>query len=182
MIYSFWVKREYKEIHTPFGISYPIYLKGGQYITIGTNFYSGKRLRLECWDSYRGIMYNPKITIMDNVNIGHDCHIGAINYIYVGNNVLIGSKVYISDHSHGDTTLDDLKLPPIDRTLHSKGGVVIKDNVWIGEGVTILPAVTIGENSIIGANSVVTKSFPANCVIGGNPAKVIKEIINKKHE
>ena len=56
----------------------------------------------------------------------------------------------------------------------SKGPVIIEDNVWIGEGVCVLPNVTIGRNSIVGANSVVTKSFSENSVIAGNPAKLIK--------
>lgn len=159
-------------------ICHPLYLKGGKYITIGDTFACGQRLRLECWDYYKGIPHTPKILIMNNVNIGHDCHIGAINEIYIGNNVLIGSKVYISDHSHGNTSYEDLLKTPIERPLYSKGKVIIEDNVWIGEGVVILPAVTIGENCIIGANAVVTKDFPPNCIIGGNPAKIIR-VINK---
>lgn len=177
--YSLWIYREFhNSTKKSLRISYPLYLKGGKYITIGELFSCGKRLRLECWNSYKGMMYTPKIIIMNNVNIGHDCHIGATNEIYIGNNVLIGSKVYISDHSHGNTFYDDLLIAPIERPLYSKGKVIIKDNVWIGEGVVILPSVTIGENCIIGANAVVTKSFPSNCVIGGNPARVIK-IMNK---
>jgi acetyltransferase-like isoleucine patch superfamily enzyme len=54
--------------------------------------------------------------------------------------------------------------------------VIIEDNVWIGEGAAIMPNVTIGSNSIIGANSVVTHSFPSNSVIGGIPAKLIKTL------
>jgi acetyltransferase-like isoleucine patch superfamily enzyme len=53
---------------------------------------------------------------------------------------------------------------------------VIEDNVWIGESVVILPGVTIGKNSIIGANAVVTKSIPENSIAGGNPARIIKKI------
>ena len=61
-----------------------------------------------------------------------------------------------------------------ERSLSSKS-VIIKDNVWLGEHVSVLPGVTIGENSIIGANSVVTKSIPANSIAVGIPAKVIKQ-------
>lgn len=179
IFYSFWISREFKNVKKDtLWVLRPIYLKGGKYITIGEKFSTGKRLRLECWDSYMGIKYTPNITIGNNVNIGHDCHIGAINEIVIGDNVLIGSKVYISDHSHGNTTILDLQEIPIKRQLYSKGKVIIEDNVWIGEGVTILPSVTIGNNCIIAANAVVTKSFPPNCIIGGNPARIIKEIIN----
>ena len=62
------------------------------------------------------------------------------------------------------------------RKLYSKGPVIIEDNVWIGEGVAILPNVIIGENSIIGANAVVTKDIPRNSVVGGNPAKIIRTL------
>ena len=62
------------------------------------------------------------------------------------------------------------------RPMYSKGPVVIEDNVWIGEMVCILPNVRIGKGSIIGANAVVTKDVPANALVGGNPARVIKII------
>ena len=54
--------------------------------------------------------------------------------------------------------------------------MIIKDNVWIGEGVAIMPNVRIGKNAIIGANAVVTKDVPENTVVGGNPAKIIKQL------
>jgi acetyltransferase-like isoleucine patch superfamily enzyme len=70
-----------------------------------------------------------------------------------------------------------LSIPPSERKLISKGPVIIGDNVWVGEGVAILPNVTIGRNCIIGTNSVVTKSIPENSVAAGIPAKVIKKIV-----
>jgi acetyltransferase-like isoleucine patch superfamily enzyme len=120
--------------------------------------------------------FNPEISIGDGVIMNTDVHIGCINKIVIGNNVLFASRIYITDHSHGEITKEALSLPPSLRPLRTKGPVIIKNNVWIGEGVAILPGVTIGENSIIGANSVVTKCFPNNCVLAGNPAKVLKII------
>jgi acetyltransferase-like isoleucine patch superfamily enzyme len=90
--------------------------------------------------------------------------------------VLLASKVFITDHYHGGIDSESIKIPPSTRIVQSKGPVIIEDNVWIGQGVAIMPDVTIGKNSIIGANAVVTKSFPPNSIIGGVPARLIKTI------
>ncbi len=151
-------------------------IKNEQYISIGRNFYSLYNLRIEAWDSYSGQQFTPEIIIGDNVNINTDCHIGCIDKIIIGDNVLMASRIYISDHSHGEITTAALSLPPVRRPLHSKGPVIIGNNVWIGEGVCILPGITVGENAIIGANAVVTKDVPANAVVGGNPARIIRTL------
>ncbi len=88
--------------------------------------------------------------------------------------MLIGSNVLITDHSHGTTSEADLRLPPLLRPLADRGPVVIESNVWIGEGVCILPGVRVGTNAIIGANAVVTRDVPPGDVVGGIPARTIK--------
>ena len=65
-------------------------------------------------------------------------------------------------------------MRPLERPITSKGPVVIGNNVWIGDKATILPGVTIGDGAVIAANAVVTKDVPAYSVVGGNPARVIK--------
>ena len=145
-----------------------------QYISIGSAFCSLHNLRIEAIDEYKGVRYAPSINIGDNVSLNSDCHLGAVHNITIGNNVLIGSRVLIIDHSHGEINRKSLRIIPMLRTLYTKGPIIIGDNVWIGEGVCILSGVTIGENAIIGANSVVTKSVPANAVAGGNPAKILR--------
>lgn len=157
-------------------IRYPMYLTGGEYIKIGNNFDCDQRLRLDAIDNFLGEKFCPEIIIGNNVSIQKDCHIGAINKISLGDNVLLASKVYISDHSHGEITKEAILLPPSKRKLYSKGPVIIEDNVWLGENVVVLPGVTIGENTVVGANAVVTKSIPKNSVVGGNPARVIREL------
>nr|WP_184628675.1 acyltransferase [Pedobacter cryoconitis] len=176
LIYTYWISREFKKLNGSVYFAFPLYLNGGKNIVLGKNFDSDQRLRLDTYDNFLGEKFSPLIEIGDNVSIQKDCHIGAINRITIGNNVLIGSRVFISDHSHGEINSNALRLPPAQRSLYSKGEVVIEDNVWIGEGVVVLPGVTIGENSIIGANAVVSKSIPKNTVAAGNPARVIKEI------
>ena len=94
--------------------------------------------------------------------------------IKIDSNVLIGSRVLITDHSHGNNEIADLLLPPSQRVLYSKGPVIIEENVWIGDGAAVLPNVTIGKNSIIGANTVITKDVPPNCIVVGNPARIVK--------
>lgn len=88
----------------------------------------------------------------------------------------MGSNILITDHQHGFVNKDDFETPLVKRKLYSLGPVIIEDNVWIGENVSIMPNVTIGRGCIIGANAVVTKSFPAYSVIGGIPARIIKEL------
>lgn len=156
--------------------SLPIYSCGLKNISIGKNFSSGPRLKLKTFTEWNRKLYAPQISIGNNVTIESDCHISAINYIEIDDNVLIASFVYISDHSHGIISKEELKYKPIDRDLYSKGPIKIGKNVWIGEKVSIMPGVSIGENSIIGANSVVTKNIPSNCIAVGNPARILRKI------
>lgn len=146
-------------------------------VSVGKNFRAGERLKLRTFDSWGTLKYTPQITIGDNVNIETDCHISAINKVLIGNNVLMASFVYISDHSHGNVNEmceEALFSPPLERPLYSKGPIIIEDNVWLGEKVSVMPGVHIGRGAIIGANSVVTKDIPAYAVAVGAPAKVIK--------
>lgn len=156
-------------------IEYPCNaVSGAEYISIGNNFTAHKGLWLAVYNVPE--FEKPKINIGNGVCINYDCQITAINSIIIGNDVLMGSRVLITDHSHGEITKDELAKAPLKRRLYSKGPVVIGNRVWIGSGAAIMPGVTIGDNCVIGANSVVTKSFPANSIIGGNPAKIIRQL------
>ncbi len=145
-------------------------------IEIGDNFVSLQRLRLEAIDRYNDEQFSPRISIGNNVTFNTDCHIGCTNLIIIEDNCLFASRVYITDLNHGDTSEEMLDIVPNKRPLISKGPVLIKKSVWVGEGVCIMPNVTIGENSIIASNAVVTKDVPANSVVAGVPAIVIKKI------
>lgn len=151
-------------------VRWPFTIRREGEIYIGSGINTGPRLLLET----RSV--NAKLIIGQNFVANTDLHIGAIENVTIGDNVLVASGVFISDHSHGHYGFEGAcspEVPPNKRPLDSSP-VVIKDNCWIGEKACILPGVTIGEGSIVGAGSVVTKSLPPNVIAAGNPAKVIK--------
>ena len=152
------------------------YVKGYEYIWIGDEFFCGNDVRIEAWDKYGHDIYSPNIHIGDNVKFTDRVYLSCMNSIQIGNGVLLGRDVYISDNSHGDNSAEDLCIPPVKRKLSSKGPVIIHDNVWIGRQVSILSGVEVGEGSVIGANSVVVSNIPPYTVAAGAPAKVIKKI------
>jgi acetyltransferase-like isoleucine patch superfamily enzyme len=113
----------------------------------------------------------PLVKIGNGTKIERFLHIGAVEGVEIGENVLIASNVFITDHNH---QFNDTSMPILKQGVVSKGKVYIKENCWLGNNVTILPGVTIGRNAVIGSNSVVTKDIPQNCVAAGIPAKVLK--------
>lgn len=156
-------------------IRLPFDIRNKRYIAIGDGFTCGFGCRLEAFPT--DINNNLCIRIGRNVQLNDYVHIGAVGSITIGDDVLMASKIYISDHNHGnyDKQFSDSPFSnPIDRKPIVKP-VIIGDRVWIGESCCILPGVTIGEGSIIGALSVVTKDIPPFSVAVGSPAKVVKK-------
>lgn len=141
---------------------------------LGEGLTTGVRVRL---DAFAPSGSQLVLRIGRDVQLNDAVHIGAIEYVEIGAHTLIASRVFISDHNHGNYDVSNLKcypdVPPIDRPLVSKP-VKIGCNVWIGEQVCILPGVTIGDGAIVGAGSIVTKDVPARSIVVGNPAKVIR--------
>lgn len=151
----------------------PFYVRGRRGIRWGKDFTAGVGVRLDVFrpDDMPALFFGDHVQINDYV------HIGAIERIEIGNHVLIASRVFISDHNHGsyDEAGPDSAptVPPSQRPWVPKP-VHIGDRVWIGEQACILPGVTIGEGAIVGAGSVVTRGVPANTIVAGNPARVIR--------
>lgn len=176
--YTIRISKEFAECGEKCIIGHFRRLYGGKFITIGNDTKIGEDHILTAWDKISSYTFSPRIKIGNNCNIGEFCHITAVNSITIGNGVLTGRWVTITDNSHGNSTYEELQIPPLERKVFSKGSVVIGDNVWIGDKATILPAVTIGKGSIIAANAVVSRDIPANVIAGGCPAKVIKQFKN----
>lgn len=155
-------------------IRYPYYFRGLPFIQFGKGFTSGVGLRIDAFGNQ-----SNQVMFGSNVEIGDYVHIGALESVIIGDNVLMASKVYISDHDHGFYQGRGDEISPAWQIQSEKplqiAPVHIGNNVWLGENVCVLKGVHIGENSIIGAASVVIKSIPANSIAVGTPAKVIKQ-------
>jgi lipopolysaccharide O-acetyltransferase len=155
-------------------IRQPAHFRNPHLVRIGPGFLAGVGLRIDAIGEDDG---NVRVHIGANVNMNDYIHIAAARSVRIGDNVLVASKVFISDHGHGRYSGPDEHDPPdvapIDRPLQVSP-VTIEDNVWIGEFVSILPGVTIGRGSIIGSMSVVTRDIPPGSIAVGAPARVVK--------
>lgn len=162
-------------------IRLPFDIRNRHSIFIGDRFTSGFWCRIEAYPKTRDA---KSLIIGRDVEINDFVHISAGEKVSIGDNVLIASKVFISDINHGrynGFNQDSPNLPPNDREL-STNPVFIYDNVWIGEGVCVMPGVTIGKGCIIGALSVVTKDIPDYTIAVGTPAIPIKKFDFKLKE
>lgn len=110
-----------------------------------------------------------RIEIGDCVLMSPGSRLSASDEIVIGNGVMLANGAYVTDsdwHTIYDRTKRDERVTPVH----------IGDNVWLGDHATVLKGVTIGENSVVAARAVVTRDVPANVVVAGNPAKVIREL------
>ena len=115
--------------------------------------------------------FNSKIIIGNNVTSTADLQIAAQSGVTIEDDVMFASNIHINDALHGSENANE---PYKYQKIFRIAPILIERGCWIGQNVVILTGVTIGELSIIGANSVVTKSVPDRCIAVGNPAKIIK--------
>ncbi len=129
---------------------------------------------------YEGVTlwYPYRITIGNNVTLNELCYISGFGGVTIGNGVRIGNRTTILTSDH---ICNDENTPIYKQGIKTKGGVIISDDCFIGAGVIIMDGVKIGSHSVIGAGSVVTHDVPSNCVVAGNPARLIKKIGKEKY-
>jgi acetyltransferase-like isoleucine patch superfamily enzyme len=154
-------------------------LFGAKHINFGVGFCVGDHCWLEAVTNYRGERFYPSINIGSGVRLSDNVHISCVHSIEICDGVLIGSNVYIGDHSHGSTDSDlhgEFDIPPANRRLGDVESIYIGNNVWIGNGAVILAGAYIPDGSIVGANSVVKSKFQSRAIIAGVPAKEIRKI------
>lgn len=147
-----------------------------EFVSLAEGASIGEKSVISAWPCYKEQVFNPSIIIGRNTSIGAYGHLTAVNRIIIGDGVLMGMNVTISDNAHGHSTLAQLEIPPIDRPLFQKGAVEIGDYVWIGSKATILSGVRIGKGAIIAANAVVVSDVPEACIVAGVPAKIVKDM------
>ncbi|UDJ84213.1 transferase [Kosakonia oryzae] len=162
------------------GKNFKLYIK--PYGTPTIKKINNLRVGDNCWVEtvyrYGNDDFNPVLLIGENVAMSDFVHISCAYKIEIGKGVLIGSKVYIGDHSHGEYKGKSYQNDaPANRPLGDFGEIIISDNCWIGDNAVILGGSEIGEGCIIAANSVVRNlKVTQPSLIGGIPAKVIKTL------
>lgn len=142
---------------------------GAGSLLIGNNVTIGSCSRLV--ESYSLSQAGNFIRLGDNVGIGDFTHIGGGGVVEIGNDTIIGAyfSCHPSNHVYSDSTI------LIRNQGVTRQGIRVGNNCWIGAKVTVLDGVSIGENYVVGAGSVVTKSIPANSLVAGVPARVIRQ-------
>jgi acetyltransferase-like isoleucine patch superfamily enzyme len=157
------------------------------YITGRGRINIGRSVRLSGKSSFGfsallwGAGRTPSICIGDDTFIGHDCSFSVASSITIGEHCLLAGGVTVRDidghHSDALARRESQPQPP-----EAVAPVIIGDDVWIGAGAIILKGVTIGERAIVGAGAVVTRNVPADCIVAGNPARVVRELHSRSEE
>jgi acetyltransferase-like isoleucine patch superfamily enzyme len=154
----------------------PYRLSNKTQIHIGKNVSINSYTVLSPFSSYNGYHYNGKIIIGDDVYIGRYVQIFAVDEICFGLGCVLSDYVYVSDSSHGFDPTQGLIMR---QALSSKGQVKIGANCFLGIGVIVMSGVTLGDWCIVGAGSIVTRSFPPYSMIAGSPARTVKRYCSK---
>lgn len=154
----------------------PFVLRGGKFVDFGKGLTTGYWCRFEVHTTNADM--KKRIILGDNIQMNDYVHICALDRVEIGDNCLFASHVYISDNSHGryEGGVND-SSPDVapDHREYTIAPVKIGRNCWLGEGVIVMPGVTIGDGCVIGAHSIVNKDIPAACIAVGSPARVVKK-------
>ena len=151
-------------------------LDGLAFIGPGCALQVGRRATLElgrwCWVGHGCKLrsHEGTVSIGAKTVLGQECTISSFQHVSIGRECVIADRVMLIDFDHG--------IAEVERPIRLQGiykrDVRVGNNVWIGYGACILRGVTVGDNAVIGTNAVVTKDVPANAVVGGVPARLIR--------
>lgn len=163
-------------------IKRPRTIRGSERMTVGNHVFIGPECNIRAVTKtgrstqhpdggHAEQTFTPKIVIGDRVSITSRLQLAAYKEVTIEEDVLIASNVFISDALHAYGRVD---VPYRYQGFTGVSPIRIRRGCWIGQNVVIMPGVTVGEMSIVGANSVVTRSIPDRCIAVGAPARVIK--------
>lgn len=141
-----------------------------QYVDMGGQVFIDDDVELCVNQTMPGV--TPKLLIGNRVHFGKMNRIGCDNKIVIEDDVLFAPHVHISDRNHG---FEDIHTPISRQKVTSKGPVVIGAETWIGFGCQVMSGVKIGRHCVIAAGAVVVKDVPDYSVVGGNPARILKQ-------
>lgn len=166
-------------LYRPRGISYgrnafiyrPATIFGASCISLGDQSTILDHAYLNAVEEYAGVRHSPGISIGKEVYIGRYVYLTAVDQITIGDGSVLSEHVYITDLTHG---LSPDAGPIMKQPLESKGPVRIGPGCFLGYRAVVVSGVTLGEHCVVGANSVVTRSFGPFSMLAGSPAKLIK--------
>lgn len=167
MMREIW-KRKFASFGKDAWVDLPAYIVGHKCIDLADHVRVWRHVRMEARSIRDGAI---RISIGQNTGIQPYVHIGAEESVRIGSNCRIAQGVYITDHDHDYSDLDN---PDSLGKSMIVSPVTIEDYVWLGERVIVLKGVTIGAKSVVGAGSVVTKSLPSGVIAAGVPARVLR--------
>lgn len=139
-------------------------------VSFGDNVTVGRMAMIRP-SGYYSVDVGHGLSVGNNSAIGAYSYIGASGRISIGSNVMLGPRVTMSSENH---VFQD-RTKTIKEQGVTRRGIIIEDDCWIGSGVTLIDGITVGTGSVVAAGAVVTKDVPPFTVVGGIPAKVIKE-------
>jgi len=171
-LYSAWVRRRFRSLESL--LDPRVDFTNPQFVSIGagTTIHRGTWIYAICNDGARKAVFEPSIEIGSKCIIGRNGYITCTNRLVIEDGAFIMSSVLITDTIHG---YYDPEVPIVQQPVVSRGPVVIGSGSWIGVGACIIGSVRIGRNSVVGANAVVTRDVPDLSVVGGVPARLVKQ-------
>jgi acetyltransferase-like isoleucine patch superfamily enzyme len=152
---------------------------GTDRMKMGRNLSVGNYCWFEAVKAFAGQRYEPELSIGNDISTADFVHISCCHQIKIGHGCLIGSKVYIGDHTHGptkDLLPENMLQHPVRRPLLNIDTVTIGDRCWIGDGALIFGGANISPGSIVGGNSVVRLKTRKASLIAGAPARIVREL------
>jgi acetyltransferase-like isoleucine patch superfamily enzyme len=151
----------------------PRRVQGAPHVQIGSDVIVQPHAWIAAIDRWGEAVYAPRVRISDHVRIGRHAVITAVEEVEIGEGCLLSEQVFMSDHVHEAVPGP---LPPTRQALARRGPVRIGRHCFVGIRACIMGGVTLGDYCVVGANSVVTQSFPPGSVVAGAPARLLKSL------